>query len=241
MPHDKLTFLFFFLLTQAFGQTIKPDSSFVQAARSQAVATYEQTLRLQAHVYEGNEYITHDHRIKIHPYYRVDSLLEGTVSYNGVNYRNVRMQYDIVRDELAVQLPENGYRLQPQTDKISAFSMGPYQFTRIVGDSAAGVPTGFYEILYDGRIKALAHRAKTVHEDISGGFYKADYLPADRFFILKEGAYHGVKTKRSVLSLFPDQAKALRKYLRTNKLKFNDELREAAITRTVQHYDELTK
>ena len=207
----------------------------------QAVSTYEQAIRYQAHVYEGNEYIMHDHRIKIHPFYRVDSLLQGTVAYNGVTYRNVRMLYDIVRDELAVQLPESGYRLQLQTDKIAAFSMGPYRFTRLVGDSAVGVPTGFYELLYDGRIKALAHRGKTVHEDISGGFYKADYLPYNRFFLLKDGVYHEVKTKRSVLSLFPDQAKSLRKYLRTNKLKFNEELREEAITRTTQRYEELTK
>ena len=90
-------------------------------------------------------------------------------------------------------------------------------------------------------MSSLAHRVKTVHEDISSGAYKAEYLIKDRFYVQKEGTFEEVKTKRSVLSLFPDQAKALRKYIRTNSLKFKDESREAAITKVVRQYDELTR
>ena len=224
----------------AFGQSAKVDSSFVYAARNQAVSFYDRTLRQQAHVYEGNEYIAHDPRINVHPYYVADSLQTGTVTYNGVDYRNVKMLYDINRDELVVQPPDGGYRLRVRTDKVAAFSLGPHRFARIVGDSVAGIRTGFYEIIYNGKTKALAKRLKTVQEDISNGTYKAEYLQKDRFVIQKAGAFQEVKTKRSLLNLFPDQTKPLRKYIRANKLKFRDEQREQAITRVTQRYDELT-
>lgn len=231
-----------FLNNGVFGQTTKSiDSSFVAAARNQATALYERTVKTQAHVYEGNQYINQDPRIKIHPYYVVDSLQTGSVVYKGVQYRNVDMIYDIVRDELVVQPPGGGYRLRLEADKITTFSLGPHRFARIVGDSVAGIRTGFYEIIYNGKAKALAKRIKTIHEDISGGSYKGDYLLKDRYIIQKDGAFHEVKSKRSVLNVFPDQAKELRKYARANHLKFNDEKREVSISRITQRYDELTR
>ena len=240
--HSTATLLLFLLLAaSAAGQAPKPDSSFIQTARYQAVATYENATRVQSHVFEGNEYIAHDHRIKIHPFYRVDSLQTGTVAFNGVTYHNVQMLYDIVRDELAVQPPEGGFRIRLRNDKITTFSMGPYRFIRLEGNSTVGAPTGFYEVLHNGRLRAVARRIKTIHEDISSGSYKADFLQEDHFFILKEGVYYPVKTKRSLLNLFPDQAKTLRKFIRANTLKFTDEQREEAITRVTQQYEELSK
>ncbi|MVM41532.1 hypothetical protein GO730_34025 [Spirosoma sp. HMF3257] len=240
MRYTLLLFSMLSLATRVAGQAPLSDSSFVQAAKNQAVRSYERTMHKQEHVYEGNEYIPHDHRIKIHPFFPIDTLQPGSIAYNGVHYHDVPMLYDIVRDELAIQPPDGGYRVRLHTEKISAFSIGVHQFARIVGDSALGVRTGFYEVLHNGKVKVLAQRVKTVHEDISSGTYKADYLVKDRFYIQKEGAYHEVKTKGSVLSLFPDQSKALRKYLRANKLKFNDEQREAAITQATKRYEELT-
>lgn len=244
MPYLLAVSLLLLLTIPAAGQRTQPDSSFLQAARTEAVNVYERTLHEQAHVFEGNEYIAHDHRIKVHPYYTIDTLQKGTILYNGVRYHDVPMLYDIVREELAIQPPDGGYRLRLRNDYLSAFTLGSHQFSRLgsaLGDSASGIPAGYYEILHDGRVKALSHRIKTVYEDISSGKYQAEYLLKDRFYIQKEGVYYEVKSKRSMLSLFPDQAKALRKYIRTNKLKFKDDQREEAISRVTKRYEELTK
>ncbi|SOD79968.1 hypothetical protein SAMN06269250_1167 [Spirosoma fluviale] len=241
MNYYFLLFLIGCLTSRATGQTLKPDSSFQQLARNQAVRAYEQDLREQAHVYEGNEYIAHDHRIKIHPFFGVDSLLSCTIVYRGAQYSDIKMLYDVVRDQLAIQPPGGGFRLRPRNDYVASFIMGQHQFIRIVGDSAAGVPTGFYEILHNGRIKALARRVKVIHEDISSGKFQADYLVKDRFFVVKDGVYYEVKSKRSLLQVFPEQAKVLRKFMRSNSLKFNDEKREEAISQVTNRYEDLLK
>lgn len=250
MSHFRVTLLVLFVSARVSAQVLKPDSSFIQIAANQVVEQYNKAIYKQAHVYDGNEYITHDYRIKVHPFYRVDSLQMGTIYYNGVRYDNVKMLYDIVRDELAVQPPEGAYRIRLRNEYLTSFTIGPYTFTRIgagvgagpsIGDSAVGVPTGFYEVLHDGRVKALSRRVKIVHEDISQGYYKADYQQKDRFFILKEGVYHEVKTKRSLLNLFPDQSQELRKYSRAKNLKFNDNQREEAIALITQRYEALIK
>ena len=238
---DILLFPFFILIlsTTTFGQPVRSDTSFVQQAKRQAIRQYEQAVHGQEHVYEGNEYIAHDHRIKIHPFYSTDSLQNGTLVYRDVRYSGVPILYDIVRDELSIQPPESGYRIRPHTEKIESFTLGPRQFIRLTGDSTSGIPTGFYEVLHNGEpVRLLAQRKKTVLEDISSGVYKADYVPKDRFFVQKSGSYYEVKTKRSVLSLFPDQNKSLRKFLRASKLKFKDEQREATLVKVIQWYNE---
>ncbi|MCK8493029.1 hypothetical protein [Spirosoma oryzicola] len=208
-------------------------------AQNQAVHAYENALIDRSHLYNGHEYIQHDYRVKVHPFFATDSLQSGSITYNGIAYHDVLMLYDVVRDELAIKMPETIFRIRPHSQQISTFSFGPYQFARIVGDSAAGVRTGFYQVLHGGRIQVLAKRIKTVHEDISGGFYKANYLVKDRYFIVKDGVYHEVKKKRSVLALFPGQTAPLKKYLRANQIKFNEQ-REQAITAIVQQYETLT-
>ena len=243
MQHLLVVFILLCLATPAIGQFTQPDSSFVQSAQDEAINSYEQTLHEQAHVYEGNEYLAHDHRIKIHPYYKIDTLQKGTITYNGVLYQDVPMLYDIVREELAVQPPGGGYRIRLRNDYVSDFALGSHQFSRLGSDSSstAGIPVGYYEILNEGRVKALAHRIKTVYEDISSGKYQAEYLLKDRFYIQKGGVYYEVRNKRSMLSLFPEQAKALRKYIRVNKLKFKDDQREEAVSRITKRYEELTQ
>jgi hypothetical protein len=75
--HMHATFAILLVLSlsnYAVGQTAKLDSSFVQMAKSQAIDLYERSLKQQSHVYEGNQYINHDPRIQVHPYYVVDSI-----------------------------------------------------------------------------------------------------------------------------------------------------------------------
>lgn len=239
MHYLALSVLSFFLITDTFGQTVRSDSSFLALAQNQTVRFYKSSLTENMLLYNGNEHIPHDRRIKIHPYFATDSLQLGSLSYSGIDHQNVMMQYDIVRDELAIRLSESVFRIRPHSERISSFSFHNYQFIRLVADSSAGVSTGFYQVLHNGPVKFLAKRKKTVQDDLSQRVYQGNYLIKDRYFIFKDGAYHEVKSKRSVFALFPDQSTALRKYLRSTKIKFNQQ-REEAITAIVQQYEKLT-
>ena len=85
----------------------------------------------------------------------------------------------------------------------------------------------------------FAHRIKTVLEDISTGIYKAEYLPKDEFMVRKDKTFYSVNTLSAALNVFADQKKALRKFLRTEKIKYNKE-KERAIVGMAKQYDLLT-
>ncbi|MEZ0607550.1 hypothetical protein ACAW74_03490 [Fibrella sp. WM1] len=229
------------LLSPLLINGVRAQSTFVQQAQDQAIRTYEQRLQGQAHAQEGHLYVGHDPRIKIHPYFQTDSLQRGTVQLNGVRYRDLQLLYDVVRDQVVIQPTGSGYRLQVPMEKMASFSLGNSQFTWINGDSLAGVRTGFYEVIYNGRVKALAKRVKTIEEDLYDGSYKGKYLIKDKFIVQKQNAFFEIKTKRSFLKLFPDQARELRRFIRKNALRFSADRREQAIAQATQRYDELTR
>ncbi|RIV18948.1 hypothetical protein DYU11_25955 [Fibrisoma montanum] len=239
-------FLLFFLLAvvcPALGQSASTDTSFVRLAVQQAVQVYERTFPDRPHLNNGTEYIRYDYRITGHPYFLTDSTQTGYIQYNGVRYRNVPMRHDIVRGEVLIDQVDSLFRIRLHSERIDSFSLGPHQFVRLVADSlsSSGIRTGFYQVLYDGSVRLLAKRVKTIREDISSGKYKANFEENTRFFAeKKDGTYHEIKTQQSLFGLFPEQEKTLRRYLRTNGIKFRKQ-RERAITGVVKHYDALAR
>ena len=229
-----------YFIGKTVGQSLPPDSLFRQQSRRNAVALYEQAIKPQSPLYNGNEYIQHDFRIKVHPFYEVDSLRSGNLIYYGLHYRDVRMAYDIVRDEVYINHLDGGYRIRLNSEHIAQFEVGNHQFVRLVADSLTGVRTGFYDLLYSGRTQVFAKRIKTVLEDISTGTYKAEYLKKDEFMVRRDKVYYSVNSLGAALNVFADQKKALRKYLRAEGIKYKKET-EKAIIGLARYYDELTK
>lgn len=224
-----------------FGQHTSADSSFREQAVRYAHARYVRSTADQARLYNGAEYVGHLPNIKGYPY--VDSLWRvGTVTYDGVTYGDIPLLYDLVDDVVVVPHIDSVYRLQLQSIKISRFSIPNHTFVRIVRDSThnVGLRTGFYDQLYDGRSKVLARRVKTIKTELVQNSIKEEYLLDNYYYIGKNGFFYSVKSKRSVLNLFADQKKTLRKYLRENRIKFGRN-REAAIVKLAQQYDEATR
>ncbi|GAB3333519.1 hypothetical protein GCM10027299_41140 [Larkinella ripae] len=223
---------------RVFGQSASADSSFRENAIRHANTRYVRSVTDQARFYNGAEYVGHSPAIKGHPY--VDSLWRtGTITYDGVDYQNVQLLYDLVDDVVVVPHIDSVYRIQLQSIKVNRFTIPNHHFVRIVRDTARniGLRTGFYDQLYDGRSKVLARRSKTIKSEFVQNTVKEEYLTENSFYIGKNGIFYPVKTKRSVLNLLADQKKTLRKYLRENRIKFAKN-REAAIVKLTQQYDE---
>lgn len=235
---------FYFILLLCllpFASQAQSDTSFVQVAVSDALLSYKNAIGLHAHLYNGQEYY-----VPVKPYLEGHQFLEdkifkeGKIKYDGAWFEAVPMLHDVVQDELIIIHPGSGHPQMLVKKRLEGFEVHGRSFVYLKADSTnhSGMPSGFYNLLYDGDVKLLMRHQKTIHERTSSNGMEGEYKDASRFFLLKNAAYNEVSNKRSVLRVLQDQKKQLNRFASANKLRFKKN-REEALLKTVQQYDKL--
>lgn len=229
-----LVFSFFLLPLKA--QSLSDDSGSAGSS-AKIVGLYQEKVAGQSPLYQGREYLGFDNRIIGHAFFASDEWSQATIQYDGVLYEGVRLLFDIVNEEVIVLHPNDYAKIKLLNEQISWFSFSGHTFIRLAGNEA--VPeAGLYERLYDGKLMVLAKRKKQLSSYTSDKELIREFEEKNRLYIKKEGIYHAVKSKRSVLKVLKEQKKELRRFLRKNKIKYRKN-RDAAIVKMAGFYDSL--
>ena len=224
----------------AFAQEVKQDTSFLASARAYQISVYDQYIKGQARLYNGTEYHDYLSHNDEHPYFGVDDWSNGSIIYDDESYENVSMFYDLSRDRLITEHMLSGAKIELVTDKISQFIIAGHTFVKLHRDESKVIQEGFYELLYSGKTKVYARREKLLHSQASANDIEYSFEEKTRLFIFKDGTYHSVKSKGSVLDVYKDRKQELRSALSRNKIKYRSN-REAAIVRMAAEYDAQSK
>lgn len=220
-------------------QTKQTDVDFLQQSTASAIDSYHDLVGLQKHLNTGTEYaVVKKSYVKGHQFFLDDLPQQGSVLYDGAWFDNVHLQYDVALDELVAVQGGNMYKVKLVKQKVKAFKIGEYAFTHITHDSTGKLAPGFYNVLFDGKAKFLAKRGKVLQEKATTTGMEGEYQFIDKYYIYKDGAYHQVKSKGSVLRVFREDKKQLNKFLHDNSIKFRKN-REEAILSIVQHNESL--
>ena len=104
------------------------------------------------------------HFVEGSPFFLTSQPQQGSIIYDGVEYRDVDLQYDELSGLVILQ--DENHRIQLSNDRISRFAIGNYPFIRIVNDSLnPAIPaTGFYNILYEGNLTVLKKEIKSIRQ-----------------------------------------------------------------------------
>lgn len=204
-----------------------------QKAENKAVSIYHSALGSQAHLFSGSEFISYPIYQGEHQYFKYNDLQESSITYEGLEYKQVSLLYDIVNDDVIVgRYNEQGATKHLKIDKnrVSEFSLPGHTFIHIRGNSF--LENGFYEQLYKGNLQVLAKRKKNYKKEV----VTITFPVGNQYYIYKDGAYHTVKSKGSVLKLLKDHKKELNSYLKANHIIFSQN-RERAIAALAKQYD----
>ena len=203
------------------------------------LSLYKAATDQSQNLYNGRLYYVYDARMEEHQFFGDRKWQKGTVLYDGQRFDSIPMIYDINRDELIIK-HFNGDALLLQSEKVEYFSKENHSFRRFESGKEINdqMRTGFYDILYEGKSKVLVRRTKQRQEKIVEKKVIALFPEKDFYYIHKDDRYYPVRSKKSVLGLFPDRKKELRKALREEKIKYRKN-RDAAITTIVVAYDSL--
>ena len=157
-----------------------------------------------AQVYHGSEYIRNGQKALGYPYYQSDTLLMGSVNYQGFEYAGMNLFYNLVTDEVIIpNYLHNAYIVLPP-GKVRSFQIGSHVFIRLADQQTVGLPAdGFYEQLFNGEPGMYVRREKRL---VSGsGSEEFKYIQYNTYYLRKNGMYYEVSDKNKLLDLLKDQ------------------------------------
>lgn len=213
-----LLFLFTAILLKANAQKFSQDSTFTQPA-AKVMKLYSEKLAEKSPLYQGREYIEFDNRISGHAFSSSKQFSPASILYDEIVYENVPLLFDIVKDEVVVLHPNGFVKVKLLNERISYFSFAGHTFIRLDERAPSGrfaPETGFYEILHKGQFLVLAKRTKKLISTNSSDKMALEFINDDHFYIKKEGVYHTVRSKRSLLKLLKGRKKEIRRFLSKN-------------------------
>jgi hypothetical protein len=215
------------------------DTTFLSAAINNTFRTYQQAIAGQAKLYNGSKYLPPTESVEEHPYFISDDWIMGDVFYDGEFFENVPLMYDIFNAKLVTEHYSSGQPIQLISDKLHHFNISGHHFEKILNDTiGASLPeTGFYDILYSGPTKLIAKRQKMLREQITSSQIDTFYDEKDRHYIFRNDVFFHVKNKRGAFKILSDARQPLRKFLKANRIRFNDD-KELALKRMAQFYDQ---
>jgi len=238
----QVTLLLFLILLlhngHARAQSAVADS--VDPSVSNAIRIFAAATGTQAGYYNGLQYRRYPNFIHTgHPFFLADSLIAGTITYDGVHYENIRLQYDEVNDELITTDVQGDNLVQIHKAKVSAFTIGRYNF---IHHSAGTYPgAGYYRVLYDGRSQIIAKEKKLIQT--TPGQTNAETIrsvdASTDYYLKTSKGYEKFGRLNALLTTFGKHRKAVAGFLKDKKSKYRQD-KENLFYQAVTFYDQLT-
>jgi hypothetical protein len=218
----------------ALGQNSLPDTAFVAEAQKNAVKFYLSRPGFVSNVYNGTQYTEYRPQDNEHPYLTEDWIY-GNVIYGGDRYESVPMLLDLSVDQLITVYPF-GNAIQMIQDKVNSFELGSRKFVRLGNGQ---VKEGFYEQMYDGKVKFYIRREKALQVRLQGTIQESSFEMSKAYYLYKDGVYHSFKTRKKFLHILEDRKQELKRYMRESGINFGAD-REMNAVRVLAYYDKIT-
>jgi hypothetical protein len=210
------------------------NNAFVSLSSQTAVAFYDSSLNKSDLFYNGSEYFEMTGNLKGHPYYESNYFKNGNVQFDGKSYDNILVLYNIISDELIIKYVNPSGSLVNmilRKDKINDFTVDSHCFINLPNDTLVvkTIPSGFYEMLFNGDIKVWAKRSKTKKEVVDPNKAYITFLENVQYQIYYQGVFYPVWSKRSVLNIFKEHKKEIKQFIRKSDIRFSRNREEAII------------
>jgi hypothetical protein len=224
---------------QSFGQqAAASDSAFYSGSVRQLYHIYFDQIGQSAELFNGAEYIRNGQKANGFPFFESNDQLPGDVSCQGILYHDLRLQYDLVLDELITSNYTHDALIRLPKEKVDSFSIAGHPFVRLDAAKTNGAfaDNGYYEQLTANDMPVFAKRVKKLV--VPNGYEDSKYVQYNTFYLKLNNGFYVVEGKNSLLDLLKDKKDLLKKFIRTNKLNFKKRPEEA-IVRTTSYYARL--
>jgi hypothetical protein len=235
-------FILSFYINNIFAQDTVAESSLVTKALVNARTFYQQSFGDQSTLYTGSQYAEYLSGFeKGQPYFYSEQPVIGSIIYDGAAYDSVVMRYNQVKDVLVISNHFN--IIQLGSEKVESFNLSNSAFIYLVKDSLNSnlVSSGFYNLLYDGKISLFKKQIKTIREKLTSNAELLRFVDVyDHYYIKKEDKFYPIKSKKNLFEILGDNKKEVKQFINANGLNFSKDPQNT-LTKTIAYYDSLKK
>lgn len=175
------------------------------------------------------------------PHFISDSFLKGSVTFNGRNFSDLDLKYDIYSDEL-VYRPASHPVIFLNKEMVDSFEINSgfrsYYFYNAGIDPRRG-PAGYVNLLYDGPTSLLVKYAKKIQPLADQGIHDLFHQEL-RIYLRKDTVITPVTGRKQLLGVLEDRKKELREYMKRHRLRIAIKEPDSLIP-VLEYYDSLTR
>lgn len=229
---------------QTQAQTTSTDTSGQHLAMARITDAYNVAIGQQSRLYNGPEYEAYNPTIRGNAYFQdIDKFSPGTVTYDGLFFKDVPIMYDLNKDVVVVLLYNKFSMYTLLNERVERFDLLNHHFINIMSDSLhtnTGIDAGFYDELYHGNIVVLAKYSKSIQTTSVSNTLESYFSSSKNFYLKKGNNYYSISGQGALLDILKDKKKELKQYIKTNKIKYRKAPAEAMVA-IAGRYDELSR
>ncbi|MCB0855464.1 MAG: hypothetical protein KDD63_24740 [Bacteroidetes bacterium] len=156
--------------------------------------------------------------------YLIDpELYPGQLTFQGITYPDVELNYDIYNDIVFLLWDQSGfiYYIIPNQTQVDSFTIAQMKFIRLKDQEIQGLKAGFYQQAFHGQksqflVKKQKTMAKQNRTQSTDKWFK--FVRKDAFFVVMNGKAIQVNSKKDLIKLDPNGQTA--GFIKSSKLKF---------------------
>jgi hypothetical protein len=235
---NRLSFLLIFSLA-FFLRTICYGNIPLNSRNQQFYKTEQDTLLQKQILYNGRVWRNQFYKVRGDQFLFSQDFLPGTVTIRGQLFDNVRLRYDIYKDQI-MTMSNPTTILQINKEMVDKFSLKfenkLYQFERTTSDSSKALK-GYLNVLYKGNTSLYVKYKKDIELLAEDSKYDRFYQTR-RIYLVKDGIIYQVPGKKELFNLLVDKKQQIRNFIKTNKLKVSKTDPESFVP-VLEYYDNL--
>jgi len=137
-------------------------------------------------IYNGREYERYPFYINNGiPYFEADTLAMAQLVYDGIQYNETLLLYDLVADELITRTYDGKKLIKLVKQKVDSFQLNGGRFIS-VHNGDKNIPEGYYQVLNDNNTQVLKKEIRRIESQIRSGEQLERNIKSKTTYYVKE-------------------------------------------------------
>ncbi len=192
-------------------------------------------------LYNGIIWKNRYHRIEGDQFLFSGFFMPGTVSINGKTFKNVRIKYDILSDEIITPVNSEDI-LQLNKEMVDSFIISfenkIFKFTNIRNDTLKDF-SSYFNLLYKGNSAFYVKYKKSISP---ASTTKSDgyFIQTQTMYFVKDSIVYPISGKRNFLRILMTDKEQIRNFIKKNKLRISKKNPESFVP-VIRFYDSISQ